>query len=242
MTPTSSRSTTFHQPSEQLHSRLAMYSIAAGAAGVGLLALASPASAEIIYTHANVRLRGNDNQNYYLSLTNGQTTDFILRAFWTPSTFGSGGVSGVSVSPAMGNGAGGSGGSAAALAPGDVIDGDHKFAGTEMAWMKTFFGSDFGAGGRWKNVKNGYLGLKFKIDGETHYGWARLTIRNQAPLTAVLTGYAYETEPNTPIVAGQTSGTDRAPSASAGAADPNDGDSSSTLGTLAMGAVARFNR
>jgi hypothetical protein len=52
-----------------------------------------------------------------------------------------------------------------------------------------------------------YLGLKFQINGETHYGWARLNVQvNTTKLTIYsrLTGYAYETTPNTPIAAGQT--------------------------------------
>jgi len=38
------------QLSESLHHRLNMYAIAAGAAGVGALALAQPAEAKIVYT------------------------------------------------------------------------------------------------------------------------------------------------------------------------------------------------
>jgi hypothetical protein len=55
-------------------------------------------------------------------------------------------------------------------------------------------------------VKNRYLGLKFTIDGETHYGWARLTVakgkRGSQVVDAILTGYAYETVANKPLYAG----------------------------------------
>ena len=58
-----------------------------------------------------------------------------------------------------------------------------------------------------KGVRDRYLGLKFVINGQTHYGWARfsVSIPNAKVLnyTAILTGYAYETEPHMPIVAGQ---------------------------------------
>jgi hypothetical protein len=58
------------------------------------------------------------------------------------------------------------------------------------------------------------LGLQFVITGKSHYGWARLnescTVR--APrgkgIKALLTGYAYETIPNKPIVTGKTKGPD----------------------------------
>ena len=58
-------------------------------------------------------------------------------------------------------------------------------------------------------LQNCYLGLKFLIKGKTHYGWARLNIKAQKTgITALLTGYAYETVPNKPIIAGKTHGED----------------------------------
>ncbi len=65
--------------------------------------------------------------------------------------------------------------------------------------------------GDWNNVKDRYLGLKFKIQGKgkIHYGWARLNVRDHGHyITATLTGYAYETIPNKPIIAGKTKGPD----------------------------------
>ena len=79
--------------------------------------------------------------------------------------------------------------------------------------------------GPWANggegVKNRYLGLRLIIKGKIHYGWARLNVKvTLAPsITATLTGYAYETIPNKPIVAGKEHGEDEA-----------------TLGRLAQGA------
>jgi hypothetical protein len=71
-------------------------------------------------------------------------------------------------------------------------------------------GSSGTYGGPWRNSKDRYLGLKFKIDGEIHYGWARLTVtadRHGKRVAAKLTGYAYETLADRPIVTGQTDGT-----------------------------------
>jgi hypothetical protein len=60
-------------------------------------------------------------------------------------------------------------------------------------------------------TKQAYLGLKFTIKGQVHYGWARLGyISANHPAKAKLTGYAYETIPNKPIVAGKTHGRDEA--------------------------------
>ena len=70
--------------------------------------------------------------------------------------------------------------------------------------------SGYGAFGSWLNVKDRYLGMKFVIKGKIHYGWARLNVSVQLPLTinATLTGYAYETTPNKSIIAGKTKGPD----------------------------------
>ena len=67
-----------------------------------------------------------------------------------------------------------------------------------------------GSLGKWLNVTNGYLGLKFTIKRKTHYGWARLTVRalGGAFIKATLTGYAYETIPNKAVIAGQTKAMD----------------------------------
>jgi hypothetical protein len=68
--------------------------------------------------------------------------------------------------------------------------------------------------GQWMYVNARYLGLKFEIKGEIHYGWARLAVTRNAikigenSIGATLTGYAYETVSNKPIVTGKTKGMD----------------------------------
>jgi len=58
---------------------------------------------------------------------------------------------------------------------------------------------------RGPQVRTRYLGLEFLINGEVHFGWARLTVTcKDLRVLATLSGYAYETVPNTPIIAGQT--------------------------------------
>jgi hypothetical protein len=97
--------------------------------------------------------------------------------------------------------------------------------------------------GNWNNVKNRYLGLKFAITGKTHFGWARLNVScNSAnnKIKAVLTGYAYETIPNKPIVTGKTKGPDDV--SGVGQLDPAalraPAPQPASLGLLAMGAPA----
>jgi hypothetical protein len=68
--------------------------------------------------------------------------------------------------------------------------------------------------GPWIDVKDRYVGLRFEIDaigGKVHYGWARLSVsydKKNCSLQSVLTGYAYETIPNQPIITGKTKGPD----------------------------------
>jgi hypothetical protein len=51
--------------------------------------------------------------------------------------------------------------------------------------------------------------LKFIIRGKVHYGWVRMNVNAQKLETStVITGYAYETEPNKAIVTGQTESPD----------------------------------
>jgi hypothetical protein len=68
-----------------------------------------------------------------------------------------------------------------------------------------------GTGGQWLYTRNRYLGLRFLIDGHAHYGWARVVVNRPATgnsIVATLTGYAYETVPDKPIITGATDGPD----------------------------------
>ena len=86
-----------------------------------------------------------------------------------------------------------------------------------MAWLEACNGIVGPGGGNWIDEQycgyecwhltflTGYLGLMFQINGETHYGWALLSVENtKKGLLVKLSGYAYETTPGTPINAGQT--------------------------------------
>jgi len=186
------------RPSASIQRQLNMYAIAAGAAGVGMLALASPAEAKIIYTPTDVTIVAADRCR--LDLNHDGIADFTLSHWsvslsWTFQSF-------LSAIPAAGNGVRGCF-DALALKAGAKIGTAASFCGHLMA--AHYPDGDVGL---WRNVKNRYLGLEFKIKGETHYGWARLSVlvENQIIGTASLTGYAYETLPNRIIIAGQTKG------------------------------------
>ncbi|NRR93276.1 T9SS type A sorting domain-containing protein [Winogradskyella undariae] len=56
--------------------------------------------------------------------------------------------------------------------------------------------------GNWCSITDGYLGLRFNISGNTHYGWARLDIDGGGSVWTVK-DFAYHDTPDTPITAGQ---------------------------------------
>jgi hypothetical protein len=81
-------------------------------------------------------------------------------------------------------------------------------------------------------MKDRYLGLTFRLKGKTHYGWARLNIlppHHPPQIGALLTGYAYETIPGKPIIAGRTEGPEVV------TVQPSAAQPDATLGALALG-------
>ncbi|SDB29789.1 hypothetical protein SAMN03097699_0575 [Flavobacteriaceae bacterium MAR_2010_188] len=63
------------------------------------------------------------------------------------------------------------------------------------------FGGDTSCYLDWKDKNDKFLGLRFIVDGKTHFGWARLSLTS--PTDWVLKDYAFNATPNKPILAGQ---------------------------------------
>jgi hypothetical protein len=226
--------------SHSVRNRLNSYALAATAAGVGALALAQPADARIIYTKVHHVI--GFGTSYDLDLNHDGTIDFVFKHV-------NAGTSGqnrdiLSLAPAAGNGFLLGMRTDCKTCPALVISGYGitsvgHFSGKSvvLAHASALLGSNTFWGGRWADVSNGYLGLKFKIGSETHYGWARLSVRErvhgvQPIVTPTITGYAYETIPDTGIIAGRTHGTENAePAAFRDANTPKPG----ALGMLAVG-------
>jgi hypothetical protein len=181
--------------SSSLDRQLNAYALAAAAAGVGMLALAQPVEGKIIYTAKNIQI--SPGTNYYLDLNNSGTTDVTITNYSSNASI-------LQAHPATGNFLSDFGSDSGlwvrALKKGARIDGRYKDSAT--AWM-----AQFGCSGYWCDVTNRYMGVRFQINGKAHYGWARLSV-NYSPIVAKLTGYAYETIANKPIIAGETKGPD----------------------------------
>jgi hypothetical protein len=220
--------------SDSVHHQLSMYAFAASAAGMSMYGLAYPAEAKIVYTPATVRISPNSTIN--LDLNHDGIEDFKLSAFYVLQSTGHAGTGALVVLPPGKNAVVQAQGSALALPAGFRIGpGGHRFAGGFL-FMAAMFRTNGSlvTWGPWAHVKNRYLGLKFQIKGQTHFGWARLSTKiGFGGATGVLTGYAYETIPNKAIITGKTHGTDEEPALESLKTRESEPP---TLGVLAMGA------
>ncbi|HEY4902191.1 MAG TPA: hypothetical protein VIH89_01840 [Candidatus Sulfotelmatobacter sp.] len=181
----------------KLEKKLAAYMAAAGAAGVGFLGISQPAEAKVVYTPANTSVQS----SLAIDLNHDGTTDFTVGLF--PGYYH---TQLLDVTPTLK-------GNAIDLGPGFFgvpVGPAAKFATNSYFGHGVNMAGFFGYGGQsnffgpWAGAKNRYLGFKFLIDGQIHYGWARFSVPSIEG--AVLTGYAYETVANKPIIEGHTSG------------------------------------
>jgi hypothetical protein len=212
--------------SDSLNRRLNGYAQVAAAAGVSVLALAGASDAEVVYTkthqvtHTGFPL--------YVDLNHDGIKDFLLRTLYYAGTSGLEvglDASGFSNNQVAGRRFRSSGGyffsAASALHAGASIGPEANFSVRYPFMAVELFkkggGSEYSDLGPWarkgKGVRDRYLGLKFIIGGEVHYGWARLSVtlghqRQFDDVIGTLTGYAYETVPDKPIIAGRITGPD----------------------------------
>jgi hypothetical protein len=214
------------QISDFLNRRLTAYAQVASAAGVSVLALAGASEAKVVYTETYEVTHGFP---LYIDLNHDGIKDFLLRTMFYR---GSSGIEvGLSVSgyrnadnvvagKRVGSGSGYFLSAASALPAGARIGPNGNFSVRSPLMAVELFngvGSQYSDQGPWAGkgagVRNRYLGLKFVVDGEVHYGWARLSVtlghhRQSDDVSGTLTGYAYETDPEKPIIAGRITGPD----------------------------------
>jgi len=199
--------------SGSLQRQLNAYALAASAAGVAVLALAQPAESKIVYTKTHHVIGAGG--TYHLSLDH-KGTDFVIyeqgNPFSGPNHLQ---VEGLGDNAVQGSYATANSPRAAALHKGSAVSSKRAFLGNKKGAVMAEFtcsGTCGFLGGSWAPWMNpnGYLGLKFQIDKKFHYGWAHVIVRfpTRMFINATVTGYAYETIPNKPIIAGKTKGPD----------------------------------
>jgi hypothetical protein len=226
--------------------QLNKYALAAGAAGVGVLVLGRSAEAKIVYTPADANLT--PDHTIPLDLNHDGIVDFGFKDVYRrshPYGFDHTGV--LSALPAnQGNKIEGysrtNGNYASALRAGASIGPNVRFTTGPNRMEEAFIDTgrdpqhNTSCFSTWPSGQSRYLGLRFLINGEVHFGWARLKVTCSAlHVLATLTGYAYETVPNQPIIAGQTKGLDEESSMTPDAALTVRAPKSAPLGVLALG-------
>jgi hypothetical protein len=217
-----------------------------------MLVLTQPADAKIVYTstHHVIKYPG----SYNLDLNNdGKAEVRIFESHQSTSEQGqvtrlvaAAGASNLVKGYPLWNSLGTRLPYASALRPGQKIGGSRTRFGygapAPMAVASTIALSppnSFAAWGNLPLIPYRYLGVKFQINGKTHYGWARMIVKvSGVEITATLTGYAYETVPDKTIVAGKMSDSAddaellKAPVPAEAVLEP------ASLGRLAQGATA----
>ncbi len=256
------------QPNQRNRSRLAAgleknlstYAIAAGSAGVALLACAQTSEAKIVFTRTNIVVPVNGGLIQFDINGDGQM-DFGLSAKAFPTqtcTFAERHPKQEEQKPPLGCPfddrlkvipaqaaneiwqAGTSYGTkcAADLGRGARIGHLRPFGTGAMAMYVDSGTSEGHQFCPWRGGTGAkpFLGVKFlDTAGNVHYGWVRVTVDG---IRATINGYAYETIPNNGIIAGDTSGAD---ANHASLLDPNadldlKAPEPATLGRLAQGA------
>lgn len=238
--------------SEPLSRRLNAYALAAGAAGVAMLACAIPAEGEPVCKEFSSQLTHTNNFPLYLtqpavapfnvaqgtnstfrsiSETGVGTLQWWNRGFFTPNTAGAN----VLLSNDL----------PANLALGAIIGPGGNFGkGNSYGLLFTYGKGEYtyrGGGtklnhrGNLSLTQSSYVGFQFKDPAGVHYGWARLSVsyeggRGKTVHTILhVDGYGYESGPDTAIAAGSCSGAE----ASGGA--PGNASNGASLGMLALG-------
>ena len=195
---------------EGLEKRLLAYTIAAGA---GLMVSSQPATAGIVVKDVNTPIP------FVLDVDGDGTDDFDINVFFSGTATlilsmnaeaASNAIVATSTAPFA---------YASKLATTNSVTASQTFGSIARLAKVTSGGTTFG---NFANVTNAFVGLRFKISGITHFGFARFDVSTSPgtppTITGTLTGFGYETK------AGVSAHVEPVP-------EPG------TLGLLALGAV-----
>lgn len=188
---------------EMFRNQMNVYAMAAAAAGVGFLALAEPANAQVVY-HSTYKLIP-INTVVPLDL-NGDGRADITFSNTAKSGFGYR-ADQLDVTPSAGNKILRVRHASSALLAGVNVGPGTSFSGKGrlMAFADVAYDTTPVCLGEWKDAQGRYLGLEFAFDGKAHFGWVRLSvICRGSVIDAAITGYAYETVAGKSILTGQT--------------------------------------
>ncbi|HYV92675.1 MAG TPA: MopE-related protein, partial [Chitinophagales bacterium] len=199
-----------------LSEKLKSYSLLASA----LIGSEAVANAQVIYTDLDPDVTNYGVSAYSLDLNNDGVVDFTLEGdahhdggveCTTSSCWGfTNNSQSVKVSPAPGNSvaiASGYPAIAGYLINSNLMwnDNSEQRLGLFSSWWVSGGGSGGGTTGYWYCADKKFLPLRFIFNGEEHYGWVRLSVACEYQ-SFTIHDYAYEQQPDTPIIAGCISG------------------------------------
>jgi len=195
---------------ESLNKKLIMYSVAAGMT----LSLGAKAHAEIQYTNIDpdktiTQAENHETHDFLLDINNDGTPEFKLYqtfSFYYTSSYAYyysynsvrqiATNAGLSVMRATEENA-----YVAALKSNSLISVDQNFNADKVLGVVSYY--DALAEGMWPGAGQKFMGVKFKIGENIHYGWIRLSVADNCGSSTVY-DYAYEDETGQAIKAGQT--------------------------------------
>jgi len=176
-------------------------------ASATVVALPSHADAEVVFTWVNKYL----DLNYYLDLNHDGINDFRIYSYYLSE------IGKVRVYPLDSHNAQVASTQhcsfttrAATALPDGAVIGPKSPIEKGMKCLASIV-SSFSVG-PWFKAHHKYLGLAFQIDGKQHFGWARLSWNQWTCYKCVMRieGFAYETIPGKPIIAGDIGKADQA--------------------------------
>ncbi len=199
---------------KNLQSRLTRYTAAATA----VVGAVTGANAQIVYTDVNPdetydAVEGNGPAFGLLDLNNDQVLDFYVYSRDTTTANGLFKLTMVAPYGTLGNAVAGDAPSgydyAFAMTSGTTIDAATAWivpASSGALSMALNIDGAFPYASYWANgVTDKYLGLKFFVAGNAHYGWARLDVTAEGDVFTIK-DYAFNATPATGLLAGQTAG------------------------------------
>ena len=190
---------------QSLSSRILSYP----AMAASMIAAAGSTNAQVIYTNITDYTGTNDGDTYALDLNNDGTTDFnikradvLVSSYSSSSTAKTVQVTRNSSNQMVRKGVGSYSTSAMALPMKKTIDAGLTWSNANnigTAFMAVNLNN--ANAGPWVNQTDKYLGLKLIKNSQTYYGWARLNVGKNSN-TFTIKDYAYESTPDTKILAG----------------------------------------
>jgi hypothetical protein len=203
--------------SNNLDHYLKLYASAAVAAGVGILALATPAEGKVVVTNTNISF--SPGSFTYLDMNNDGIKDFAfggsLGGYGDHTWYGSLAVFPIAGGKIVGGARKPVGPYGSALTSGAKVGPSAHFSSSVAQGQLTLeFSGAVESGpsfyyhslrGPWGYVGSRYLGVRFLISGQIHYGWIRMSVGWSHRAFGNITEYAYETTANKAITAGATS-------------------------------------